>query len=611
MNKWVDLAREKFDAHKKWVFIGAGVLVLLISIPVILSMLGGEEKKKVVVKTEAPTGPDPRIARIADFARQVEAAEAKGEFKDALFALKQIEILDPRDPRIAATKLRLEEIVRRLEAWETAQRQAEIERKEAQRLNTLAAWQKVLDLCAEADRSAPTDKQKALTKALQVPSRQYHTWARARDEEGKGNLPAAIDLAAEAIGLAEPPAELAAYKAELEKKRRRKEYERAAAAARKEPVPAKSYELWMQARPLAEDPKDIAEADAKIDALKPWADPAERDRRYAAAMKAGDAALAAGDFDAAEKTYKEAKTLKVTELAPAQGLSKVSAARMQKDFESAVAQGRAAEEKKEWADAMDAYDRALRVRPGDPKTTALRRQLEEAHRPARITVTLTDASGVKVDFVLIRRGSFIMGDAQGAGDEKPHPVTIDKDFWMQTTEVTQAQWAAVMGTKPWMSNSVPHLPVEGVSWEDTQKFFEKVNPLLKEQIGGRRAMLPTEAEWEYACRAGSQSRWSFGNDETQFDQYGWSSKSGVRGPQPVGQKPANAWGLFDMLGNLSEWCADPYGAADEKVAAESVQLRCLRGGSWNDRPGNCRSSSRGKEQSTVSNLFIGFRMILK
>jgi formylglycine-generating enzyme required for sulfatase activity len=611
MNQWVELAKEKFEAHKKWVFIGAGVLVLLIAIPIVLSMFSGEEKKKVVVKVEAPTGPDPNIARIAEFGRQVEAAEAKGEFKDALFALKQIEKLDPRDPRIAANKPRLEEIVHRLEAWETAQRQAEIERKEALRLNTLAAWQKVLDLCAEADKNAPTDKQKSLTKALQVPSRQYHTWARARDEEGKGNLPAAIDLAVEAIGLAEPPPELTAYKAELEKKRRRKDYERAAAAARKEPVPAKSYELWMQARPLAEDPKDIAEADAKIDALKPWADPAEREKRYAAAMKTGDTALAAADFDAAEKAYKEAKTLKVTELAPAQGLTKVSTARMQKEFETAVAQGRAAEEKKEWADAMDAYDRALRIRPGDLKTTALRRQLEEAHRPAKITVTLTEASGVKVEFVLIKRGSFTMGDTQGATDEKPHAVTIAKDFWMQTTELTQAQWAAVMGTKPWMSNSVPHLPVEGVSWEDTQKFLDKVNPLIKEQVGGRRAMLPTEAEWEYACRAGSQTRWPFGNDETQFDQYGWSSKSGVRGPQPVGQKPANAWGLFDMVGNLSEWCADPYGAADEKADPQSVQLRCLRGGSWNDRPGNCRSSSRGKEQSTVSNLFIGFRMILK
>jgi formylglycine-generating enzyme required for sulfatase activity len=618
MNEWVeaikkglDDAKAWVDAHRKWVFVGAGAGVLLIAALVVLSMMGGEERQKKVVKIEAPTRVDPNIARLAEFSRQFEAAEAKGDFENAFHALTQIEKLDPKDPRIAASKPRLEELVRRLKAWKTTQGQIEIEKKDAHRLNTLAAWQKVIDLCAEAEKNAPTDKERALTKALQVPSKQYHTWARARDEEGKGNLAGAIDLAGEAIALTEPPPELTVYKGELEKKRRRKDYERAAGVARKEPVPAKSYELWMQARPLAEDPKDVAEADAKIEELKPWADPVERDRRYAAAMKAGDAALTAGDFELAEKSYKQAKGLKVTELAPAQGLTKVSAARMQKDFEKALADARAAEEKKEWADAIDAYDRALRIRPADQKVAAQRRQLEETRRPPKITVLLTEASGIKVDFVLIKRGSFTMGDAQGASDEKPRTVTVAKDVWMQTTEVTQAQWAAVMGTKPWMSNSVPHLPVEGVSWEDTQKFFEKLNPLIREQLGGRKATLPTEAEWEYACRAGTSTRWWFGNDESQFDQYGWSSKSGVKGPQPVGQKPANPWGLHDMLGNLAEWCSDPYAAGDEKVSADSVQLRCLRGGSWNDRPANCRSSSRGKEQSMTSNLFIGFRMVIR
>jgi len=348
--------------------------------------------------------------------------------------------------------------------------------------------------------------------------------------------------------------------------------------------------------------------DAKIHALKPWADPAERDRRYSEALKAGEAALAKGDLDAAEKSYKEAQSLKVTELAPGQALTKVAAARRLKDFDKAVADAKAAEDKKEWADAMEAYDRALRIKPGDQKLTAARKQLEEAKRPPKITVLLTQASGIKVDFLLIKRGTFTMGDPQGAGDEKPRPVTIAKDFWIMATEVTQAQWSAILGTKPWMSQSIPHLPVEGVSWEDTQKFFEKLNPLIKDQLDGRRAMLPTEAEWEYACRAGTQTRWSFGNDETQFDNFGWSSKSGVRGPQPAGQKPANAWGLFDMHGNLAEWCSDAYGTTEDK---DATLPRCLRGGSWNDRPGSCRSSVRSKEQPTVGNLFIGFRIVLK
>ena len=596
---------------KKWAIIGGGAALVVIAAIVIIKMMSGEEKPKEVVRVEKETGPDPRIARIAYFARQVEAAEAKGEVRDALFALQQIAKLDPNDSRVAAARPRLEAAVKQLEAWESAHKSAEIEKREAARLNTAVAWQKVLDLCAAADRSAPSEKQKALTRAVLVPSQQQHRWARAREEDKKGNIAGALDLVAEASGFAEPPPELAAYKAELEKKTRKQDFDRAVAVARTEPVPAKAYDLWMKARPLAEDPKDAAEADAKIHVLKVWADPAERDKRYAEALKAGEAALAAGDLEAAEKSLKEAQALKVTELAPGQALLKVNAARRQKDFDKALADVKAAEGKKEWADALEAYDRALRIKPGDSKLTAARRQLEEAKRPPKITILLTTASGIKVDFVLVKRGSFTMGDAQGASDEKPRPVTIAKDFWMQTTEVTQAQWAAVMGTKPWMSQSIPILPVEGVSWDDTQKYFEKLGPLIRDQLDGRRASLPSEAEWEYACRAGTQTRWSFGNDESQFDIHGWSSKSGVKGPQSVGAKPANAWGLFDLHGNVAEWCSDAYGATDEKAAADPLQARSLRGGSWNDRPASCRSSVRAKEQPTTANLFIGFRMILK
>ncbi|HLY76091.1 MAG TPA: hypothetical protein VKU80_18375, partial [Planctomycetota bacterium] len=155
MNEWVEAAKKWFETYKKWVILGAGVAVLLIAAVIVINLMSGEEKKKEIVKIEGPTGPDPKIARIAEFVRQVEAADAKGEFKDALFALNQIAILDPNDPHLAAQRPRLEELVRRLEAWERNQRQIDIERKEAQRLNTLAAWQKVLDLCAEADKNAP------------------------------------------------------------------------------------------------------------------------------------------------------------------------------------------------------------------------------------------------------------------------------------------------------------------------------------------------------------------------------------------------------------------------------------------------------------------------
>jgi len=161
-----------------------------------------------------------------------------------------------------------------------------------------------------------------------------------------------------------------------------------------------------------------------------------------------------------------------------------------------------------------------------------------------------------------------------------------------------------------MSNSVPHLPVEGVSWEDAQKFLEKFTPLVRDQLHGRKAALPTEAEWEYACRAGTRTRWSYGNDEGQFEQHGWCAGSKVRGPQTVAQKSPNPWGLFDMHGNVAEWCADGYASYDEKPS-DDPQFRCYRGGSWNDRVENCRSSKREKDVSTKSNLFLGFRAVLR
>jgi formylglycine-generating enzyme required for sulfatase activity len=164
-----------------------------------------------------------------------------------------------------------------------------------------------------------------------------------------------------------------------------------------------------------------------------------------------------------------------------------------------------------------------------------------------------------------------------------------------------------------MSMSVPHLPVEGVSWEDAQRYFEKLNATTtaREQMKGRKAALPTEAEWEYACRAGTTTRFSYGNDESQLDAYAWYSQSKVKAPQTVAQKPANAWGLFDMHGNVAEWCADGYGSYDEKEPSASPSHRVLRGGNWNERASNCRSAVRAKEQPATTNLFIGFRAVLR
>jgi formylglycine-generating enzyme required for sulfatase activity len=594
---------------KRWAIIGGIVVVAAVAVVIFMKM-GGTKEAPPPPKVEVVKGPDPAyLARVAAFAKEAEDCEARGDFKEALDALKSLEKLEPKDPRVSAMRPRVEEKFKRWEAWRDVHQKAEIEKKEAHRVNTTENWHKVLALIADAEKLAPMERFQKLSQALLPPSRQYHLWAQARDEEKKANFNGAIDLVGQAIAIVEPPAELTAYKTELEKKKRKQEFDRAVSAAGKEAVPAKAFDLWKAARALADDPKDIADVDAKLNALKPWVDPAERDKRYDEAMKAGETALTAGEFDAAEKAFKEAGALKVTELKPRQALTRVSQARVQKTFEVSLAEAKAAEGKKQWADAIDAYDRALKVKV-DSSIAAKRKELENQYRPPKITVILNEQSGVKMEFVLIKRGTFQMGDATGASDEKVHPVTIAKDFWMQTTELTQAHWSVVMNTKPWMSQSVPHLPVEGVSWEDTQKFFEKFVPLVRDQFPGRTASLPTEAEWEYACRAGTTSKWYFGNDESQFDLNGWSVSSKVRGPQPVAQKPANAWGLFDMHGNVAEWVSDAYAAYDAKDPADA-SYRIFRGGSWNDRSVNCRSSKREKDLPTKSNLFLGFRAVIR
>ncbi len=592
---------------KKPVLIaGAAAAVLIAAIVIYQLTRPAPPPPKEVV--EAPKGPDPaHLAKIAELVRQVEELEAKGRFNDAINVLKQLAALEPADPRPASIRPRLEQKQKRLEAWLGALKKAEAERAEGLRRNTPADWQRLLDAAGAAEKLAASEEERAQVRVLVATATQYIDWGLARDEEKKGKIDAAIELAARAVAAAEPPADLKTYQASLQRKKRKQDFDRAAYAARAEGSPAKAYELWQKARPLAEDAKDVEEADGRLHALKVFVDPGERERRYEEAMKAGDAAFAEGKLDAAEKAFKEAQALKVTQAKPAQGIARITAARNAKAVDTHLAAAREAEEKREWADAIEAYDRAIRLKPGDSSLAARRKQLEETHRAPRIQLRLSEATGVRVDFVLIKRGKYLMGDAQGGSDEKPREVEIPKDFWMQTTETTQGQWELVMNTKPWLSASVPLLPVEGVTWDEVQKYLEKINVLLKEQLQGRRAALPTEAEWEYACRAGTKSRWNFGDNDSSFDLHGWQAATSVKSPQPVGKKQANAWGLFDMHGNVAEWCADEFG----KAADDAPALRCVRGGSWNDRAANCRSARRDKAAPSTSNAFLGFRPILR
>jgi formylglycine-generating enzyme required for sulfatase activity len=232
--------------------------------------------------------------------------------------------------------------------------------------------------------------------------------------------------------------------------------------------------------------------------------------------------------------------------------------------------------------------------------------------PEKMSIDL--GGGVKMGFVVIKPGSFQMGSDKGRADEKPaHEVTISKPFYMGVYEVTQAQWKALMDSNPacFKGND---LPVEQVSWALCQKFLAK----LKEKAGqGMICRLPTEAEWEYACRAGSKTAYCFGDDAAKLGDYAWSAENSKEKTHPVGQKKPNAWGLHDMHGNVWEWCQDWYDkdyyaqspAEDPKGPAQG-DFRVLRGGAWRYISDYARSACRYRNYPTLSfsDSYLGLRV---
>jgi formylglycine-generating enzyme required for sulfatase activity len=235
--------------------------------------------------------------------------------------------------------------------------------------------------------------------------------------------------------------------------------------------------------------------------------------------------------------------------------------------------------------------------------------------------------------VRVDPGRFTMGSPLGesgrASDEVQHAVTLTRGFWMGQTEVTQGLWRSVMGTSPSKFRGDTR-PVEQVSWCDAVAFANRLSareglPVAYQGAEGCEATagasvawdrasvgyrLPTEAEWEYAARAGEASIYAGG---TNLGAVGWTYQNAGGSTQPVGQKAPNAWGLHDMTGNVWEWCWDwygPYGGASaDPVGAQSGPNRVIRGGSWGDFPRGARVALRGWVTPGVRYDFLGLRLV--
>ena len=238
--------------------------------------------------------------------------------------------------------------------------------------------------------------------------------------------------------------------------------------------------------------------------------------------------------------------------------------------------------------------------------------------------TITNSIGMK--FMLIPAGSFTMGsqispeevykryggDASWYKDEHPqHKVTISKAFYMQSNEVTQGQWKEIMGANPSdFKDCGENCPVENVSWDDAQRFIRRLN----EKEGGKKYRLPTEAEWEYACRSGTTTVFSFGDDGEKLDGYGWYSRNSNGRTHPVATLKSNSWGLYDMHGNVWEWRQDWYGAYPSSSVVDPTgpsdgERRVLRGGSWGSDLPDARCADRAGSDPLYRYGSIGVRCV--
>ncbi len=227
-----------------------------------------------------------------------------------------------------------------------------------------------------------------------------------------------------------------------------------------------------------------------------------------------------------------------------------------------------------------------------------------------------------MEFIYIPPGTFMMGSPINEfgrdKDEKQHRVTLTKGFYMQVTEVIQGHWMAVMGNSPsYISNCGDNCPVKDVSWDDAQKFVRQLNQLE----GENNYRLPTEAEWEYACRAGSTTAFANGviselecGYDPRLDAIGWYCGNVIKKTHPVAQKNPNAWGLYDMHGNVFEWCQDwygdyPSGSVTDPTGPLNGSYRVFRGGGLNFGARLCRSADRLSFTPGYRLNYIGFRIL--
>jgi formylglycine-generating enzyme required for sulfatase activity len=288
-----------------------------------------------------------------------------------------------------------------------------------------------------------------------------------------------------------------------------------------------------------------------------------------------------------------------------------------------------------YEEALYSFDKAIEIDPTYESAQYNRKEVIEAMENTanlddkRTTFTSIEdipkvyMNSIGMEFVLIPAGDFEMGSIEMSSTKPIHKVIIGNSFYLGTYEVTQEQWFEVMGNNPSYFFSInmtsrnpkytvrDNYPVEQISWDDAQEFVK----MLNEMEGTDKYSLPTEAEWEYACRAGTTTKFYFGDDDSKLGEYAWHFGNADRITHLVGQKKPNSWGLYDMHGNVWEWCQDEWHSNYENAPSDggawqsnSISYRVLRGGSFYQSNNGCSSAFRANTNSDVRSD-IGFRIV--
>ena len=355
----------------------------------------------------------------------------------------------------------------------------------------------------------------------------------------------------------------------------------------------------------------------------------KREKTFVAGLANVRVALASGDLQLAEKKLDEAGRLYPGDLRGAGLRANLAARKKQRAYTRLMRKVRSVlanlpagplrvteAQRARIVNAIRDAQTALTLKPGDLAATALAAKL------SLYTVdTLKLADGVSMRLRWVPAGQFLM--VIGILRPRQCQVTISKPFCIGVTEVTQAQWKVVMATEPWKGWKGWKVKMSAqnaascISWDDATAFCKKLS-----QKVGRTVRLPTEAEWEYACRAGSKTKYYFGDDHSKLGDYAWYDKNaaalGDNYAHPVGRKKPNAWGLYDMHGNVCEWCLDyrkvyyyaPWRSAVDPKGPASGSCRVLRGGSFSMSPGGCHSAHRGGGTPDLRHNTFGFRVVL-